>query len=389
MAGPAGDPRAAAARRIRPAGAAFALLFLYAAVVAAGAAGVRAGLVAPPALALWHGHELLLGFAPGLMGAYLVGVRKPADLAPLGLAWLAGRAAVLAACLGAPALWLALTLAYPVALAADAAPPFLRRDTRWRNRLIAVPLLLLGIAETVFVLGAVVAPALEPAGLLLAAGAVIAMMLTMGGRLAAAAVNGARQKRGLPRAMGALDGRLETAMLAALALWLAGELAGVAPLARSAAMAAAAAVVLRMLAWRPLPALGLRRVRLFGLGLGWVATGLMWRAVHAGTGHAALVMLHPAFVGGLGVLAATASLQLRLQRIAPIAELGAPAEVVAALVSLAAGARMAALAGEGDGWLALSAAAWVLAAGIVAAHHLLLGRRPRGGAGRSAGAPAS
>ena len=144
---------------------------------------------------------------------------------------------------------------------------------------------------------------------------------------------------------------------------------------------------MRILAWRPGPALGLRRVRLFILGLCWVAAGLLWRAAHPGEGHAAVVMLHPAFVGGLGVLAATASLQIRLQRIAPIAELGAATEVVAVLMSLAAAARMAALAGEGDGWLALSAAAWVLAAGIAAVHHLLLGRRPTGRAGRSADAP--
>ncbi len=355
----------------------FALLFLHAGLSVAVQAAVGMGWLPAPKLALWHGHELLFGFAAGMMGGYLVGLRDPGGLRWLLAAWFAARLAVLLEMVGESAWWMLLALFYPLVLLLYAARPFLRRSVRLRNKMLALPPLFLLLAECLFVWGSQGSGEGDGA-LMLAAAAVIAMMLLVGGRLSMAAINGRRQKQGLARVPARGDARLEYALALCLLGWLVGELAEAAHVARAAAGALVFVGVLRIGLWRPAPALGARRVRLYLLGLGWVLAGLAWCAATAPSGrYAALVALHPAFVGGLAILASSVSLQARLQRIVPLSELDAAVEGAAVLFSSAALARIVGLVSGPWPWLMMAALAWT-AGVLVIMHRHLAGPRPAG-----------
>ncbi len=363
---------------VRALGAFFALLFLHAALTVLIQAAIGTGWLPAPRLALWHGHELLFGFASGMMGGYLMGLRNPGRLRVLLAPWLAGRVGILLAMTEGSAFWVGFALFYPFVLVFCAVRPFLKGGLRLRNRMFALPPMLLLLAECLFVWNSLTAGDGVTA-LLIAATAVIGMMLLVGGRLAMAAINGQRQKRGLVRLSTSWDARLEYALALCLSGWLAAELVGAENIARAAVAILVLLAVLRLLLWRPGPALAARRVRLYLLGLGWVLTGLAWRAVTVPSDlHAMLVVLHPAFVGGLAILAGSVSLQARLQRIVPLAELDAAVEGAAALFSVAALARIVGTVNGSWPWMMVAAFTWTAGALIIISRHLS-GPRPAGG----------
>ncbi len=365
----------ASTRDTRPLGAFFALLFLHAGLIVLAQAAIGTGRLPVPRLVFWHGHELLLGFAAGMMGGYLTGLRDAGGLRWLLAAWLTGRAGILLAMAEGGGVWVLLALLYPLVLVLHATRPFLRRGLRLRNRMLALPPFLLLLAEGLFA-GSVLVAGTGAAALMLAAAAVIGMMLLVGGRLAMAAINGGRQKRGLPRLSARRDALFEYAAALGVAGWLTAELAGVGQVSRVMAGLVVLLGIMRIRLWQPGPALGIRRVRLYLLGLGWVLAGLAWRAGTAASGpHAALVALHPAFVGGLATLAGSVSLQVRLQRVVPLAELPAAVEGAAGLFSLAALARIAGVVSGPWPWLMIAAFAWG-AGGLVIIHGHFAGPHP-------------
>lgn len=299
----------------------------------------RLGLPLPP---LWHGHEMIFGFALAVVGGYLVTRASwPSILLAVAL-WAIGRVAALA---DWPApLMLAASLAYPICLFVLAGLPLLRAAKRWRNLIFAPILGAFVLAELVFQAGA--AGLIEDGrvrGLSFALHVVALLMFVMGGRVIAAAASGAQQRAGAAhRDMAQV--RVEVAGVACLAVAALASLAG-APLASGIAAALGALAAARRLArWR----LWLLRrqvdVALLGIGYAWLAVGLALLAATALAGLAWPDALHGIAAGAIGTLTATMMLRVALQRARQPIALAPPHVAAVLLVNLAAVARLAPLA---------------------------------------------
>ena len=134
---------------------------LYAPLLSLGGAGALAGLVELPAslgAVLWHGHEMLYGFASAIVvGTLLTALPswagtpecRGAPLAALACAWLLGRAAFWGSP-WLPASWVAAAdlLLYP-ALIVVLAPALWRAPNRWYRLLLPI-LLALALANLAY-----------------------------------------------------------------------------------------------------------------------------------------------------------------------------------------------------------------------------------------------
>ena len=134
-------------------------------------------------------------------------------------------------------------------------------------------------------------------------------------------------------------------------------------LAAALAMVAAGTIVARLVGWRAWRLVGVADVAVLHLGYGWLALGLILKAVAQSSGVLALSdALHGITIGGLGTLSIAMMTRVSLQRSRrPVAM---PPLVLSAvgLISVAAAFRLAA------GWPALrlltidaAAACWTLA----------------------------
>ncbi len=368
--------------------------FLLAALVGGLRALEATGRIAPLALPPgWHGHEMLLGFAPALIAGYLVAARAPGRALALFVLWFAARLALPASILSGHSWPMALSPLFTLSLAWIAGAPFRRADMRAGNRVFALVLLILPVADLVHLSAAWTGrPALGPAGLLLAADAILAMLFLMGGRILGATANGLAQRAGrrIDMTRARLHERLGAGLLAGLLVL---DLTDAADAARAlVALMAAALVLVRLHHWRVLERLFIpgswkrpgadHAVPLLVLGYGWLACGLFSRALAGDLGWivSPLVALHPAMIGGLGTLGAAISLRSRYRREAGSSHLPARLARPVLLFTLAALARLFAIPDTklSSAWLILSGLVWIVACLLVAgAHARGLSRRTR------------
>lgn len=313
---------------------------------------------------LWHGHEMVFGYAFAVVAGYLL--TKPGfGAAALAItAWLAGRIAVFA--LGGPLFWqAALTLAFPVILFVLAGLPFLRAAKSWRNAIFAPLLAAFVAAELLYQLGAGgLVPGGEARGLLLAMQLILLLIFTMGGRVIAGATSGAHQARGqkLPSVAHPRSEGLGAAALAASA-----ALDAIAAVPQIAGVLATVTGVLagwRLVQWRVWRVIGHSDVSALHLGFAWVAVGLTVKGYAQITGVLPVFeALHLAMIGGLGTLSLTIMTRTAQQRLRRGTALPAPILVAVGLISLAAMARGATFLPElpREALLLLAATAWSLA----------------------------
>lgn len=363
----------------------FAGGFLLAALVSGLRALEGAGVI--PRLAFgpdWHGHEMLLGFAPALIAGYLVAARAPHLARILFAGWLAARLALPATLILNTGWPMLLSPLFTLALALIAGAPFRRKEMRIGNRIFALILLIFPLTDLIHLGGVWIGrPAMESAGLLLAADGLLAMLFLMGGRVLGATANGLCQRRGVRIDMrrGMLHERLGVGLLIALFV-LDGLDAPDAARGLVAAMAAGMVFVrlhhfrtlsllMRLGAWKH-PGDD-HAVALLTLGYGWIGVGLINRAIIGDLYWltSPLFALHPAWIGGLGTLGATISLRTRHRRMAGSSHLPLRMAWPLLLFTPAALARMLAipdLPARAD-WLLVAGSVWVFACLWVAVLH--------------------
>ncbi len=231
----------------------------------------------PIALApmLWHGHEMLFGFAVAVIIGFLLtagqawtGLTTPRGPALGGLAalWLAARVAALTA---PYAIYAALDMAL-LPLVAALLTRLLLRAGNHRNLPLALILLLLALANGAFHLAALGLTAFNPLMALHAGLALVVMVLcVMAGRVVPAFTKAATPGMILP------PPKLERWTMTLTALGLAGWVFAPTGLATAAVLGLAAALHLRrQWAWQPWLTRGRPILWILHAGYAWIAVGL-------------------------------------------------------------------------------------------------------------------
>ncbi len=264
---------------------AMAVWVAWLAPAAWGADGPNLPTAFPPPL--WHGHEMLFGFAPAVIAGFLLTASanwagtspvRGRRLAFLVALWLAGR---LALWIGAPLPGVAVAaidLAFLPALAATVAAPLWRAESP-RN-LVFIPILAVLAAANLLVhlepLG--LAEGTASTGLVLGLDMIILLMAVVGGRLTPLFTANALKAAGDPamvRSPAPLAGLAVASVGAVLLVDLAAPESALAPWV----VAAAAALQLaRMSGWRTSRTLTSPILWVLHLGYAWIALGLACKA---------------------------------------------------------------------------------------------------------------
>lgn len=298
---------------------------------------------------LWHGHEMLFGYATAVLAGFLLTATpswsggapvRGAALAGLCALWLAGRLAVT---LGgqAPGLAAAIDLAFLPALVIAISPAL---QSAARRNLVFLPLLavlvLANLATHLDALG-LLAGIGSPA-LLLALDLFVLMIGLIGGRIVPAFTASALQARGQPESVrpSMLLDRLAIASLVAVLL---ADIIAAPLLAGAVALIAALLNGLRMTGWATTRILRQPIVWVLHLGYAWLVAGLAWK------GLVALLAFAPPSEGLHGVaMGAIGTMTLAVMSRAALGHTGRPLRVsgwiIASylLVSAAAVARLTA-----------------------------------------------
>ncbi len=254
---------------------------------------------------IWHGHEMLFGFAVAVIAGFLLtaaqnwtGIPMPSGrpLAALFLLWLAGRLGFLLP--GMPAGLVALIdLSFLPLLALALALP-IHRAKQLHNYPFPILLLALTAANALVHLQALGWTSTARLGLYLATYVVVAIMVVMGGRVIASFTDnklGTRARRWnlierlvLPITLGALlaaliaPDSLVTALLTAIA---------------------ATVHAVRLTGWYTRKFWAVPLLWILHLGYAWITLGFVLLALSAaGMGGAAVSALHAFTAGGIGVL---------------------------------------------------------------------------------------
>jgi uncharacterized protein involved in response to NO len=254
---------------------------------------------------IWHGHEMLFGFAVAVIAGFLLtaaqnwtGIPMPSGrpLAALFLLWLAGRLGFLLP--GLPAGLVALVdLSFLPLLALALALP-IHRAKQLHNYPFPILLLALTAANALVHLQALGWTSTARLGLYLATYVVVAIMVVMGGRVIASFTDnklGTRARRWplierlvLPITLGALlaaliaPDSLVTALLTAIT---------------------ATVHAVRLTGWYTRKYWAVPLLWILHLGYAWITLGFVLLALSAaGMGAAAVSALHAFTAGGIGVL---------------------------------------------------------------------------------------
>lgn len=257
--------------------------------------------------AVWHGHEMLFGFAVAVIAGFLLtaarnwtGLPTPAGLplaALFGL-WLAGRLGFLIPALPA-GLVAAIDLAFLPTLALVLALPILKAG-QLHNTPFPIMLLVLTLANALVHIDALLgwAPGMATTGLHLAVYAIVAMMTLMGGRVIPSFTDNKLGSRA--RRWKTIERLAPVATISALAAALIAPASFV-----TALLAAVAAGVhgIRLAGWYTRKLWSVPLLWILHLGYAWIALGFALLALSAaGWSAAAFSALHAFTAGGIGVL---------------------------------------------------------------------------------------
>jgi uncharacterized protein involved in response to NO len=339
---------------------------------------------------LWHGHEMLFGFAAAIIAAVLLTAIPSwavtdevtgARLAVLAALWLAGRLAMLAA--GALPAWAtaAADVLFLPALALVLAPTVLRARRKWFLAPLAIVLVLAGLNATFHA----VAEAGAQSRALEASLLVVMLLYTLAGGLLIPIFTGTRLRE-TGRGTVAFNLPVDGIAAAAVAAFAIAEISDASLATRGAvAGVAAAANALRLARWQGWKALDDPLLWSLHLGYAWLVAALGLRAAAALGGPVPeLAWMHAFTVGALGItiLGLATRIVLRHTGRPPVV----PAVIVAAYLMML-GAAVARVATAFEPRLWLLAASGLLWSGALAlylarcAPHLVTASLPRAAGG--------
>lgn len=318
----------------------------------------------PLAPSVWHGHEMLFGYAAAALAGFLLTAspswsrRPPIRGAPLALLaglWLAGRIAIWGG-EGLPALAALVDLAFLPALVVAISPAL---QNAARPNLVFLPLLTCLFAANLGVhLDALdLVPGIGFLALRLALDLLALLIGLIGGRVVPAFTANALRSETKPRPFSTID-RLALASLAAVLL---ADLTAPPWVTGSVALVAAGLQLARMRGWHSRRTFDQPIVWVLHLGYAWLAAGLAWKGLVELTAVAAA----PAALHGLGI-GAVGTMTLAVMSRAALGHTGrpliAPRPIALAYLmpSLAALSRLAAplMPSLEQPLLILSALAW-------------------------------
>ena len=265
--------------------------------------GLKTGDLSP---AVWHGHEMLFGFAVAVIAGFLLtaaqnwtGIRTPSGLplAALFLLWLAGRLSFLIP--GLPIGWVALIdLAFLPVLALTLAWPIMKAK-QLSNA--PFPLLLLALTAAnalVHLDGLGWTTGTARPGLHLAAYVIVTIIVVMGGRVIPSFTDNKLRTRA--RRWKTIERLVPVATLSAL---IAALLAPVSPVTALLAAIAAGVHGIRLAGWYTSKFWSEPLLWILHLGYAWIALGFALLALSAaGMTAAAGSALHAFTAGGIGAL---------------------------------------------------------------------------------------
>lgn len=330
--------------------------------------------------ALWHGHELIYGFAAAFICGFVLTALPSwagtpevtgAPLGALALIWLAGRAAAWCYPWVPLAAVAALDLLLFPALAACVLPGLARALDR---RYMALLPLLLGFiaADAIYFLAvAEGAPAAAADALQGALDVLVVLFAVIGGLLTPVFTESALQERGQSR-LPALSKPVEIAAIASAVLFAAAGWPGVPP-SVSGAVACAAALIhaVRLMQWRTLSIVSTPLVLAMHVGYGWLVVAMGLRGIADAFGLVPRgAWIHAFTVGALGMMMLALLNRVALRHTgrraspSPAAVAGLGIMLLAGLVRVAAS-----VIGAGGAWIAVSAAAWALPFAIFLVEH--------------------
>jgi uncharacterized protein involved in response to NO len=320
----------------------------------------------------WHAHEMLFGFAQAAIAGFLLTAvpnwtgRMPIQgwgLGALALLFVAGRVAVACSAEIGAAPAAAVDLAFPVVLLSVLAREVVA-GRNWRNLPMLGVLALIAAANGLTHLEAIGLAGTGALGLRLGTAVIVALIALIGGRIIPSFTRNWLAKRAapaLPAPFGRIDRIAMAATVAALVVWsLAPDWPPVSPLM---ALAAAANLV-RLARWQGHRTLAEPLVWVLHLGFLWLPVGLFLMAMGPFvTAIAPSAIWHALTGGAIATMVLAVSTRATLGHTGRALSADRPTTLIYALVSVSAGARVAAGFGA-DAYLALLAlagAAWFAA----------------------------
>ncbi len=337
---------------------------------------------------LWHGHEMVFGYALAVIAGFLLTAVPSWTGSPilprprlmlLFAVWAAGRLLV---CFGAAlpgAAVAAVDIAFPLVLAAMVAGPLWKRRAA-RNYLFVGVLGAFAVANGL-VHGEVIGVFEDTArtGLVLGIDTILFLMIVVGGRIVPAFTSGAlRQECVTLRSSGAIDAIAIACVLALLVTDL------VAPETQASgivALGAGTAQLVRMVGWRTWWTRGKPILWVLHLGYGWIVASLFLKGAAEAFGWLSpAAALHGLTIGAIGTMTLGVMSRAALGHTGR-AIVAAPALATAyALVSAAALTRMfgpTLLPDWYSGAMIVSGSLWIVAFGVFAALFWPVLTRPR------------
>ena len=333
---------------------------------------------------VWHGHEMLFGFAVAVIAGFLLtaaqnwtGIPMPSGrpLAALFVLWLAGRASFLIPGLP-PVLVAAIDVAFLPVLAIALALPVLKAR-QLHNTPFPLMLLVLAAANALVHAGSLGwIDAGGSLGLHLAAYVIVAMMTVMGGRVIPSFTDNKLRTRA--RRWKAIEILVPASTIAALIAAL------VAPVSLVTALLAALAAVahaVRLAGWYTSKYWSVPLLWILHLGYAWIPVGFALLALSAsGLGAAAGSALHAFTAGGIGVLTLGMMARVslghsgRMLEPAPLMTWAFVAVNLAALIRVAQPLVFPGLYASG---MVIAGVLWIAAFGLFAAIYTPILLRPR------------
>jgi uncharacterized protein involved in response to NO len=253
---------------------------------------------------LWHGHEMLFGYAAAVLAGFLLTATpswsgqppiRGRQLAWLAALWLAGRIAIGAGGI-APAVAASIDLAFLPALAVAMLPAL--KASAQRNRVFLLLLAAFFLANLWFHLATLdLVPASGSDALRFTLDLFALLIALVGGRVVPAFTANT-----LALETGAFDWVDRSALLALVCLIIA-DLLAPAALAGSIALLAALLHLIRLARWRGLATLESPILWVLHLGYAWLIAGLAWKGLVDLTGFAPRVEgLHGLAIGAVGTM---------------------------------------------------------------------------------------